>query len=110
MKELRYTHAMEEQLRPLVEEFVADQNGRFQEFISDEVLVGFLMHSLGSCRHGSTDEVRGAVMLEEQDVNMSYEAAQWIFESVLEASVRACHGHHMAQNFNSFMNGKLGIE
>lgn len=102
----------EQKIEAHVAAFVAALNGRFREHCSDAMLVGLLMHRL--CReyyktgrsHGPTSRARALL---SGDPNAAYDAAQPIFETVLERHCRAGgNGHHVAQNFGAHME-KLEI-
>ncbi len=90
----------EQKVKTHVAAFVASLNGRFREHCSDTMLVSLLMNEL------RTDN-RGAAVL-AGDMNAAYDAAQPIFENVLEHGCGViCNGHHVAQSFYSAMESAL---
>lgn len=93
----------EETVRPLVEGFVASQNGRFRDHCSDTMLTALIINELSrGWRRDPSICVVDAIVA--GDGNAAYDAVRPLFEHVLEHACRAsCNGHHVAQAFAAAM-------
>lgn len=88
--------------KPLVEKFVGDTRGFYNDHVSDRMLTALLMWRLSeSWLNSDATKSRGQSIL-EGDVNAAYDAACCIFEQVLEHGAQAGgNGHHRAQDFSA---------
>jgi hypothetical protein len=93
--------SLENQVRPLIRQFVEAQNGRYREHCSDKFLEALLLRQMSqpAWPHRTPDTCRAEALL-NGDINVAYEAACPIFENLLESQCGVvCNGHHVAQDF-----------
>ena len=94
------TEKMDEMFKPVVDKFVADQNGFYRCYICDKALSALLMWRLSTSASKYLPEMSFAEAVLAGDPNAAYCAAIDIFERVLEYGARAGgNGHHKAQAF-----------
>lgn len=95
---------IEEIVTPVVEKFVASQNGRYREHCSDAMLAALIIFHLGNPSRRYEDKCLAEASI-LGDRNAAYDAVCWLFEHVLEHKCRAGgNGHHVAQAFSEAMS------
>ena len=102
------TAKMDEMFKPIVDKFVAEQNGFYRGYISDKSLSALLMWRLSRSVSRYHPEMSFAEAVLAGDRNAAYSAAIDIFESVLEHGAGAGgNGHHRAQAFGEYVASAL---
>jgi len=95
---------IEEIVTPVVEKFIASQNGRYRQHCSDEMLLALIVFRLGDPSRRDEKKCVAEAML-DGDRNAAYDATCWLFEHILEHKCRAGgNGHHVAQAFSEAMS------
>jgi len=102
------TEKMDEMFKPVVDKFVADQNGFYRCYICDKSLSALLMWGLSRSANLYRPQTSFAEAILAGDPNAAYCAAVDIFESVLEHGAGAGgNGHHRAQAFSECVASAL---
>lgn len=98
----------EEILKPIIKKFVGEVLARrYESHASDPMIVSLILSRLGEPSRRESDKCLGQIMT-EGDPNAAYEAARWLFETVLEHGCRAGgNGHHVAQSFSEYVGLEL---
>lgn len=96
------TQPQDDILRPIVRRFIDSQDGRFRKHVSDVFLEALIMREMGKqLRSGHSDATYAEAILDGRE-GMAYQAAFYIFESLLEHACGVCmNGHHRSQAFEA---------
>ena len=97
---MKSLYDIEEEIKPRVELFVTNLNGRFKEFISDRALTALFMTKMcEKSEHTNDARTRGEAIYLEYPGD-AYDIGCFVFEVFLENGCGAkVNGHHAAQDF-----------